>query len=59
MNCDHDWMRMGSREVCLKCNKARMRKDLPAWEVKHGQVVRSSAERPTVKANKGRKLISQ
>lgn len=44
MNCDHDWMRMGSREVCLKCNKARMRKDLPAWEIKHSQVVRKSEE---------------
>ncbi len=43
--CRHDWMRMGSREVCLNCNKARMRKDLPDWEVKNGQVVRKSPKK--------------
>lgn len=31
-DCQHDWMAMGSREVCVRCDQARMRKDLPAWE---------------------------
>ncbi len=43
--CQHDWMRMGSREVCLNCSKARMRKDLPDWEVdKRGNVVRKAKD---------------
>lgn len=29
----HDWMPMGSREICVRCGKGRMREDLPAWEV--------------------------
>ena len=42
-DCQHDWMPIGSREVCIKCDKARMRNDLPAWEFdKRGAVVTSS-----------------
>ena len=40
----HDWMRMGSREVCLNCNLARMREDLPPWQVEHGEIVRKAKD---------------
>lgn len=45
-NCQHDWMSIGSREVCVRCDKARMRQDLPPWEFdKKGRIVTKSKER--------------
>ncbi len=44
--CEHDWMEWGSKRICVRCNKAEMRKDLPEWDYRqNGSIVKGERKK--------------